>query len=40
MSGEFQLNPEQLRKLKEITNEGTGNFADGYDYMRQQIQSL
>ncbi|QWK81107.1 HlyD family efflux transporter periplasmic adaptor subunit [Ochrobactrum sp. BTU1] len=40
MSGEFQLNPEQLRKLKEITNEGTGNFADGYDYMRQQIQSF
>ncbi|GGB10625.1 hypothetical protein GCM10011491_43180 [Brucella endophytica] len=36
--GEFKLTPEQLSKLKEITKYGTANFADGYDYLRQQIQ--
>lgn len=40
MSGEFQLNAEQKSKLQEITNNGEGNYAAGYDYLRQQIQTF
>lgn len=40
MAGEFSLNAEQVNKLNEITNEGSGNYAAGYDYLRQQIQSF
>jgi len=40
MAGEFSLNAEQINKLNEITNEGGGNYAAGYDYLNQQIQSF
>lgn len=40
MSGEFSLNTEQKNELKEITNNGKGNYAAGYDYLHQQIQTF
>jgi len=40
MSGDFPLNAEQKNKLQEITNNGEGNYAAGYDYLRQQIQTF
>ncbi|KAA9361437.1 hypothetical protein [Ochrobactrum quorumnocens] len=38
MSGEFQLNAQQIKKLDEITNGGQANLADGYDYLRAEMQ--
>lgn len=38
MCGEFQLNAQQIKKLDAITNGGKANLAEGYDYLRAEMQ--
>ncbi|PRA75507.1 hypothetical protein CQ054_22915, partial [Ochrobactrum sp. MYb29] len=40
MAGEFQLSAQQINKMNEITNKGSSNYAAGYDYLRQQIETF
>jgi len=40
MSSEFQLNELQKQRLSEITKNSTSNYADGYEFLRQEMQNF
>ncbi|SDN39118.1 hypothetical protein [Ensifer sp. YR511] len=39
MAAEFSLTQEQRDQLNKLTDRGTRNFADGYDYLRSLIEA-